>query len=362
MTEPSERRQEFARNYFRELDGIRAISILAVLIWHATERFAWLHGHHGVTFFFVLSGFLITTLLLREEAARGRVNLKAFWVRRIFRIFPLYYCALALYVVLVLGVGIQQDRAAAFRMALPYYIFYFQEYPAVLHCCPPFDLSWSLGIEEKFYLVWPAAAFASVLAARVRLGALFATATLISLLPLSWVWPAIVYPYLPIIMGCMMAILLNEPRSFAVLSRLGVLAGPLLVVAVASFTLGSSLGAVLVIDVCCTLALAALVCAPRSSSVARIMGSAPAVYIGQRSYGIYLFHQIVLNAAKMVMPADTGAWPALGLIAAGACGSLVVAAIARALIERPLIEAGRRIASRVTARGRMPGLPTTASN
>src|SRR5688572_30335175 len=123
MTAPTAREHELARPYFAELDGVRAISIFSVVVWHATERFAWLHGHHGVTFFFVLSGFLITTLLLREESTRGRVNLKAFWIRRTFRILPLYYCALAVYAVLVLGLGLQADRAASFRLALPYYLF-----------------------------------------------------------------------------------------------------------------------------------------------------------------------------------------------------------------------------------------------
>jgi peptidoglycan/LPS O-acetylase OafA/YrhL len=360
--DPAAREHHFARSYFRELDGVRAISILAVLTWHATDRLARLHGHHGVTFFFVLSGFLITTLLLREEAAHGGVNLRAFWVRRIFRIVPLYYCALALYVATILVLGLQPERAAEFRTALPYYLFYFQEYPAVfLPCCAPFHLSWSLGIEEKFYLVWPAAAFAGLLAARVRLGGLLLAAILILLLPVSWLWSGLVYPYLPIVMGCLLAVLLNDRRAFAAISPIGRAAGPLLVVALASFMLGASLAALTAISACCTLALAALVSAPAGSTAARLMGSAPAVFVGRRSYGIYLLHQLVLNVTRKVLPADTSLGRALLVIAVGACASLAVAAVAHVLVERPLIDLGRRLASRVGPPSRLPDLSPTPS-
>ena len=351
----------FARSYFKELDGVRAISILAVLIWHGTDRLAWFHGHHGVTFFFVLSGFLITTLLLREEATAGIVSLKAFWIRRTFRILPLYYCALALYVVLFLGIGLQPDRAGSFRMALPYYVLYFQEYPAIFHCCAPFHLSWSLGIEEKFYLVWPAVAFATILSGRVRVGGLLVAALVIVSLPAAWPWSGIVYPYLPIVMGCMLALFMNDTRVYTTVSRLGRFAGPLLLVALASFPLGTSLGAVVVVDICCTLALAALVCAPSSSWLPRVMGSRVAVYIGRRSYGIYLFHQIVLNVTRMMIP-DTSLARALLIIVVGACGSLAFAAVAHVVIERPMIELGRRIASRVTAGRRLADLPAATPN
>jgi peptidoglycan/LPS O-acetylase OafA/YrhL len=87
-----------ANNRFGSLDGLRALSVVAV-IWHhsgggmvASE---WAqHGHHGVTLFFAISGFLITTLLLRERDRHGAIDLRAFYVRRALRIFPLYYAVL----------------------------------------------------------------------------------------------------------------------------------------------------------------------------------------------------------------------------------------------------------------------------
>ena len=93
---------------FQALDGIRAIAVLLVMTVHAgahSDFLPWeiVDGRGGVTMFFVLSGFLITTLLLREEEARGRVSLKAFYVRRVMRLAPLYYLVLGVYVVLILA-------------------------------------------------------------------------------------------------------------------------------------------------------------------------------------------------------------------------------------------------------------------
>src|SRR4030088_1441759 len=71
------------------LDGMRAIGVLLVIFEHfAGERYKWLSGWLGVHIFFVMSGFLITTLLLREQERNGRVSLRDFYVRRVFRIMP----------------------------------------------------------------------------------------------------------------------------------------------------------------------------------------------------------------------------------------------------------------------------------
>src|SRR5215210_4095717 len=111
--------------FFASLDGVRCLSILAV-IWHhcgwnkAPEGWAVLStGYLGVDLFFVISGFLITTLLLRERQDTGRISLRDFYIRRTLRIFPLYYTVIGLYVLTVFVFG-----------------------------C-------SLATEEQFYLLWP---------------------------------------------------------------------------------------------------------------------------------------------------------------------------------------------------------------
>src|SRR5437899_7858756 len=101
------------RKYLPELDGLRAVSVLIVVSHHMHDRvWSWLSGELGVTVFFVLSGYLITTLSLREESHRGSLSLTAFYVRRSFRIFPLYYIILAAYCVLILVLRVGHEQKA----------------------------------------------------------------------------------------------------------------------------------------------------------------------------------------------------------------------------------------------------------
>src|SRR5262249_24862992 len=150
------------RKYLPELDGLRAVSVLLVVSVHMHDRvWDWLAGGSGVTVFFVLSGYLITTLSLREEGQFGSLHLTAFYIRRCFRIFPMYYAVLVAYCLLILIVHIDYDRKAQMLQgALPWYLVYMQEVPffygvpdaggVLQKSNVPFYQSWSLGIEEKF--------------------------------------------------------------------------------------------------------------------------------------------------------------------------------------------------------------------
>ena len=91
-----------------------------------------LNGSLGVIIFFVLSGYLITMLALREEKARGRLDFAAFYIRRACRIFPLYYLVLAVHIVLIFGLKMFSDKAQMFARTLPYHLAYFQEVPFFL--------------------------------------------------------------------------------------------------------------------------------------------------------------------------------------------------------------------------------------
>ena len=144
------------------LDGMRAISILLVIVAHASQYFSrWiripffpylLFAHTGVLVFFVISGFLITSLLLRELNSTGSIGLKRFYVRRAFRIFPAYYLYLAIILALELT-GLLHTPVRALFVATVYGSDYFLGagggYASVQHL-------WSLSVEEQFYLLWPA--------------------------------------------------------------------------------------------------------------------------------------------------------------------------------------------------------------
>ncbi len=151
--------------YLPGLDGVRAIAVVAVLLFHLPQRLL-PGGFLGVDVFFVLSGFLITSLLLGEMETTEGLRFGAFYARRARRLLPALLAVLAVSTVLVLTVA--RDAAATFRQdiiaALSYttnwwYIFDERSYFEVLGRPPILQHLWSLGIEEQFYLVWPAVAF-----------------------------------------------------------------------------------------------------------------------------------------------------------------------------------------------------------
>jgi len=146
--------------FFGSLDGLRCLSILAV-IWHHTAGHSFElplagRGYHGVTLFFAISGFLITTLLLREREKIGTIDLKKFYIRRSLRIFPLYYTVLLIYVVLVMIMERGTDAGKEFVGNLPAYLTYTSNWFVDLKGERViFYFAWSLATEEQFYLVWP---------------------------------------------------------------------------------------------------------------------------------------------------------------------------------------------------------------
>jgi peptidoglycan/LPS O-acetylase OafA/YrhL len=135
------------------LDGWRAISIALVLFAHSTVPLTWHDIAHycgslGVRFFFVISGFLITWLLLREGHRRNNVSLINFYARRVIRIFPVYYIYLCACWIL--------DSAGILNAGPPsqqwFNIFFLANYGP---CEGVTGVLWSLGVEEQFYLIWP---------------------------------------------------------------------------------------------------------------------------------------------------------------------------------------------------------------
>jgi peptidoglycan/LPS O-acetylase OafA/YrhL len=215
--------ERYARTtHFGPLDGLRALAVILVMRNHIDLHGAvWelVDGSRGVPIFFVLSGYLITTLALREERRRGSVDLGAFYWRRSMRIFPAYYAVLALYCVIVFAnLGGQAPKRDALAAVLPYYLTYMNEYAPDVGA--PFGQSWTLGIEEKFYLVWPAVAFALLRArGHLRLGIAVVAATACFVVAGNH----LTFHYACILLGCVLSMVLDSPRGFAVV---GVLARP----------------------------------------------------------------------------------------------------------------------------------------
>ena len=141
--------------HFSSLDGIRCLAIVGVIWHHSIEtKPNWFpaasNGFLGVDLFFVLSGFLIVTLLLRERERTGTVDLVAFWGRRVLRIFPLYYAV----VLGLTGLALVRPGSAGpdFLWTLPFYLTYtvnWVPHEGIL------AVAWSLCAEEQFYAFWP---------------------------------------------------------------------------------------------------------------------------------------------------------------------------------------------------------------
>jgi peptidoglycan/LPS O-acetylase OafA/YrhL len=344
------------RKRIDELDGLRAIAVLLVITVHMHDR-VWdrLNGSLGVIIFFVLSGYLITMLALREEKARGRLDFAAFYIRRACRIFPLYYLVLAVHIVLIFGLKMFSDKAQMFARTLPYYLAYFQEVP-FFRGPPqwlsfPFYQSWSLGIEEKFYLIWPLIAFGAL--AFSKAPRVIVTVIIILFLILSPVlfpsirWYALEY-YAHILMGALLALILENREGFAFMQRLGEvgLAIVLLVFIPLHFSrlqadhnsyAGSAYAVVF------TILLGILLIT--EGRIQRFLSNRFLGFVGELSYGIYLVHILCLNAAEKVFPPGKGlAVPAYVL----ACLiSIMVAYVLHRTLEKPMIHLGRTFSERL---------------
>ncbi len=152
------------QRYMPGLDGLRALAVLAVIAYH--EQFGWAPGGLlGVGVFFTLSGFLITSLLIEQWSARGKINLGDFWLRRARRLLPALFVMLA--VVTAWITIADRARLASLRGAVGAAAGYFsnwyliaenQSYFAEFAPPAPLDHLWSLAVEEQFYLLWPLSA------------------------------------------------------------------------------------------------------------------------------------------------------------------------------------------------------------
>lgn len=147
--------------YIPALDGLRALAVIAVVIYHMNAT-ALQSGLLGVTIFFVLSGYLITGLLIREWSTTKKINLPQFWLRRVRRLFPAIVFVLLGTIVLT-GVfapdmltKLRNDIVAALLFFTNWwYIFQDVSYFEAMGAPSPVTHFWSLAIEEQFYLIWP---------------------------------------------------------------------------------------------------------------------------------------------------------------------------------------------------------------
>jgi peptidoglycan/LPS O-acetylase OafA/YrhL len=336
-----------AAGYVPNLDGLRATAIAGVLLHHAPAvahdgplAALQANGRYGVGLFFVISGYLITTLLRRERAKTGTVKLGRFYARRSLRLLPLYYAALGVYVVLVLGLhAFSPDNQQLFREKLFAYLFYYAN--LVPHATQgPFFFAWSLAAEEQFYAVF-GAAFRWLSGRLVAFGALAAIALKLALymtvgpIAMSTGVLSVVFSYQEaILLGVVIAFGLETARGGAIARWLGRPA-PL---AVSALTIGTLLLAApigahnLARAELLYLAMGAAIAGCVKRAPIGILEAAPVAHLGRISYGIYLFHMLALDPLKRALPGSP--WLVLSL---GTLVSIAVATLANRLVERPIL-------------------------
>jgi peptidoglycan/LPS O-acetylase OafA/YrhL len=338
------------------LDGLRAVSILIVLLGHAARGVAapaWLWplrdlGILGVYLFFVISGFIITLLMLRERQRRGSISLAAFWQRRAWRILPPFAAACA-GIGLLAALGLMQWHWHSFLGALS-----FTRNTSLFEGDWFFGHFWSLSMEEQFYLCWPLLilpllrsghAMALLLAASLA-------SPLLALFSLEVIPPQLdnTLPCIPYLAaGCLLALLLqNRQRAFGQLRarrrlrQAALLLLPLCAVLAAAFRREAPSSALAVMLSAVFQPLTAFLMVAESvmeeGLLRRALSLAPLRWLGLASYSIYLWQQ------PFLAPPDTyrahwwiTAWPQ-NLFAAIACGAL-----AWLLVERPAAALKRRL-------------------
>jgi peptidoglycan/LPS O-acetylase OafA/YrhL len=346
--------------YLPGLDGLRALAVIAVLLYHGDVRWA-AGGFLGVEVFFVISGYLITALLLAEWRACGRIDLLAFWARRARRLLPGTF--LLILTVLVFAViwlpgevaNLRGVAAAAIAEVANWYLIiskqsYFQTMgrPSLLRHL------WTLTVEWQFYLAWPlllafmlrrtsrrwtlaatlAAAAASTLlmallyqptadSSRIYYGTDTRAAGLLIGAALAFLWQADALPQ-------RIARLQSKLVDGVGLLALGALA--FILVRLDEFQPLLYQGGFAIVALTTALLIAAAT-HPQARLSARLLGGRLARWIGERSYGIYLWHWPVFMVTRPQLDLALSGWPLLALRIAV---TFALAALSYRYVERPI--------------------------
>jgi peptidoglycan/LPS O-acetylase OafA/YrhL len=313
--------------YWPALDGLRAVSILLVLTVHLrliaphSKGLLPAGGFLGVDMFFVISGFLITSLLLSEHRTNGSISLKSFYYRRALRLFPalaavlLFACFVALVVGSFSALGLSHVRLAST-------IFYFTNWVRAYEGTDSWFLFhfWSLSVEEQFYLFWPALLLfllrrrllskhiLFILLAMIIASAVLKPVLFLSGSPINRIYYGSDTRADSVLIGCGVAVLLSfgfiQPSQRAKLISRSLARGSAIVLAAFVFLAfdGFKLlyfGGFTLVSLCSATVIVHLVLAPESAH-SRWLSRPSMQWIGKRSYGLYLWHWPMFEIGRLL--------------------------------------------------------------
>jgi peptidoglycan/LPS O-acetylase OafA/YrhL/lysophospholipase L1-like esterase len=381
MPEPIGRGQR----YMPGLDGLRAIAVIAVILFHVGFKDA-PGGLLGVGIFFTLSGYLITDILLAARERTG-IRLKKFWFARARRLLPALFLTLILVTVWVTLFGPSQPTS--YRGAVGSAAFYFNNWWQIFHhvsyfeavgSSSPLTHLWSLSIEEQFYIVWPFLLLTGIYLVKdseltpwvrprlavATLGLAIASSVLMALLydphsNLNRVYYGTDTRALELLFGCALAMVWpsrrlrmdirpQAARTIDILAGIGLIGIVVMVWRTDFFSPFLYRGGFVVLSIATVFVIAAV--AHPACAMGRILGVLPLRWVGVRSYGIYLYH---LPIIALTNPVSAHGAPNLLRNVAQIAATLVVAELSWRFMEEPIRHGALgRIVERIRRNGLQP--------
>ncbi len=342
--------------YRPELDGLRTFAIVGVLLFHAAliSPIRFLGGEFGVDLFFVLSGCLITTLLLREHERTRTIALGRFFMRRVLRLIPALTALLILGGVIAsiidanrTGLSYPQSAVAAFLAIGNWFQGTTMKLGLLTH-------TWSLAIEWQFYLLWPAALFLAlrrgveprVLAIIAGAGAVLVAIARVGLYHRIGHDPALYWTISRcdgVLLGSALALAISAPgrltralerTDVAVLATLGSAMGVAVLRADRPLMYDGGLSVLIV----CFAVVVGHVAVRADGPIARALSVPPLPHLGRISYGVYLFHVPAFAIIRDDPAKRSVAWAFVGIAV-----TIVAALVSYAVIETPALRLKDRL-------------------
>ena len=349
--------QQGAGQRFRpDIEGLRAVAVGLVLLFHGYGRPV-TGGFVGVDVFFVISGFLITSLLLAEQIRNGRISIMGFYARRVRRILPASALVVILTVVaayhylgFITGNDVATDaKWTAVFSANIHFALIGTDYLGSLQPPSPLQHMWSLGVEEQFYVVWPGLFLLLVVIVRGARHRNALAATLLLIIGLSLTWSVVetmsdvTWAYFSpltraweLALGALVAVLAPTIGRLSAgwPTQLIALCG-LIGIGLSAFVIDASTpypGSAVALPVVSTALVIAAGCANVDTFVGRALSVRPMQWLGARSYSLYLWHWPLLIIAAQYVGDELSRWQNTGLLLI----AVIASALSYRLVENPI--------------------------